>query len=173
MSASAIIFYIIGTLVLTFGILTVFTRRIFRAAVYLLLTLIGIAGIYILLDMQFVAALQIVIYVGGIVVIIIFSVFLTAQSGEKLPTRNIWKTLTSMILPVSGFVFTLWIIVCHVFKVSDRSPVEPTVKNIGSQLLNYNKDGYVFPFEVVSVLLLAALIGSVVIAMKTKREGKE
>jgi NADH-quinone oxidoreductase subunit J len=78
-----------------------------------------------------------------------------------------------MILPVSGFVFTLWIIVCHVFKVSDRSPVEPTVKNIGSQLLNYNKDGYVFPFEVVSVLLLAALIGSVVIAMKTKREGKE
>ncbi len=169
MNASAIIFYIVGTLVLTFAVLTVFTRRIFRAAVYLLLSLIGIAGIYFLLDMQFVAALQIVIYVGGIVVLIIFSVFLTAQSGERLPSRNPWNILTSMLLTVSGFIFTLWAIINHVYKVSDKAPVEPTVRNIGSQLLDYNNYGYVFPFEVVSILLLAALIGSVVIAMKKNK----
>ncbi len=169
MSASAIIFYIIGTLVLVFAALTVFTRRIFRAAVYLLLSLIGIAGIYIIMDMQFVAALQIVIYVGGIVVLIIFSVFLTAQSGERLPSRKLWNGFTNMILPLAGFILTIWVIMNHVYKASDKTPVEPTVRNIGRQLLSYTDYGYVLPFEVVSILLLAALIGSVVIAMKTKK----
>src|SRR5512133_1819124 len=102
MSASAILFYIIGALILTFGVLTVFTRKIFRAAVFLLLSLIGIAGVYILLDMQFVAALQIVIYVGGIVVLIIFSIFLTHQAGEKLPTQRKRQVVLSMIMSGIG-----------------------------------------------------------------------
>jgi len=88
MNASALIFYLLAALILVFGVLTVVTRMIFRAAVYLLLSLIGVAGIYILMDMQFIAALQIVIYVGGIVVLIIFSIFLTHQAGEKLPAQS-------------------------------------------------------------------------------------
>jgi len=170
MSASAIIFYIVGALVLTFGILTVFTRKIFRAAVYLLLSLIGIAGIYILMDMQFVAALQIVIYVGGIVVLIIFSIFLTAQAGERLPTRIPRRIFYALCLPVAGLAFTVWVLSNYVFKASTEVPTEHSVQNIGRQLLSYDKFGYVFPFEVVSILLLAALIGSVVIAMKSKKQ---
>ncbi len=169
MSASAILFYIVGSLVLFFAILTVFTRKIFRAAVYLLLSLIGIAGIYIIMDMQFVAALQIVIYVGGIVVLIIFSIFLTAKAGERLPSPKLLRIFYILILPLSGFIFTLWVLSNHTFKASTATPIEPTVQNIGHQLLSYNQFGYVFPFEVVSILLLAALIGSVVIAMKTKK----
>jgi NADH-quinone oxidoreductase subunit J len=170
MSASAIIFYILGALVLTFGILTVFTRKIFRAAVFLLLCLIGIAGIYVLMEMDFVAALQIVIYVGGIVVLIIFSIFLTHKSGERLPSRLSKHLLWAILLSVSGLVLTTIILYHFPYSPTNLAPIDHSVKNIGRQLLDYNKFGYVFPFEVVSVLLLAALIGSIVIAMKSKKQ---
>ena len=68
MNAEAILFYIIAALVLLMGTLCVFSRHIFRSAVYLLFCLIGVAGIYVMMDVNFVAALQIMIYVGGIVV---------------------------------------------------------------------------------------------------------
>lgn len=169
MSASTIIFYIVGSLVLTFGILTVFTRKIFRAAVYLLLSLIGIAAIYILMDMDFVAALQIVIYVGGIVVLIIFSIFLTHQSGERLPSRLPKHLLWAVFIAATGLAITIGTLYEHSFRAAKAAAIEPSVKNIGRQLLDYNNFGYVLPFEVVSILLLAALIGSIVIAMKSKK----
>lgn len=169
MSASAIIFYIVGAMVLTFGILTVFTRKIFRAAVFLLLSLIGIAGIYILMDMPFVAALQIVIYVGGIVVLIIFSIFLTHQAGERLPSRLPKHLLWAIFLAAAGLALSLRTIYNFDFTPAGVAPIDHSVQNIGRQLLDYNKFGYVLPFEVVSILLLAALIGSIVIAMKGRK----
>lgn len=170
MSASAIIFYIIATLVVTFGALTVFTQKIFRAAICLLLTLIGIAGIYILMDMQFIAALQVVVYVGGIVVLIIFSIFLTSSGNDKVNKRSSLRVLSAALLSITGLGFSLWIISTHVYKPAGIVAIEPSVRNIGLQLLSYKNFGYVFPFEVVSVLLLAALIGSIVIAMKSKNQ---
>lgn len=174
MNASTVIFYILASAILTLGVLTVFTRKIFRAAVYLLLSLIGIAGIYILMEMDFIAALQIVIYVGGIVVLIIFSIFLTHKSGERLPSRLPKHLIWAMILPIAGLALTLWVILNSVFTPTTEAPISHSVENIGRQLLSYDKFGYVFPFEVVSILLLAALIGSIVIAMKSKKlEGRE
>jgi NADH-quinone oxidoreductase subunit J len=93
MNGSTIIFYLLALLTLVCGILSVSTRQIFRAAIYLLFSLIGIAGIYFWLDYQFVAAVQIVVYVGGIVVLIIFSIFLTQQAGDKLPKQKIGRKL--------------------------------------------------------------------------------
>jgi NADH-ubiquinone/plastoquinone oxidoreductase chain 6. len=75
MNGSTIIFYLLAALTLVSGVLAVTTRHIFRAAIYLLFALIGVAGIYFWLNYQFIAAVQIVVYVGGIVVLIIFSVF--------------------------------------------------------------------------------------------------
>lgn len=168
MSSQAIIFYILAALILTFGALTVFTRMIFRAAVYLLLALISIAGVYILMEMEFIAALQIVIYVGGIVVLIIFSIFLTHQAGEKLAPQKMKFVLWSGLLSFAGLVFTSLIVCQHRFSATTSAAIEPSVRNIGLQLLDYHHHGYVFPFEIVSVLLLAALIGSIVIVMKDK-----
>lgn len=169
MSASAVMFYILGALVLTFGILTVFTRKIFRAAVFLLLSLIGVAGIYIIMEMQFIAALQIIIYVGGIVVLIIFSIFLTHQAGERLPSRLPKHLLWSVIIAGTGLLLATHVLYYHNFIASSEVAIPHTVKNIGTQLIDYREYGYVFPFEVVSILLLAAMIGSIVIAMKTKK----
>ena len=85
MKGADIIFYLLATLCVVFALLSVTTRQIFRAAIYLLFTLIGIAGIYFWLQYEFIAAVQIIVYVGGIVVLIIFSIFLTQQTGEQLP----------------------------------------------------------------------------------------
>lgn len=172
MSASTVIFYILAAMVLTFGVLTVTSRQIFRAAVYLLLTLIGIAGIYFLMEMDFVAALQIVIYVGGIVVLIIFSIFLTHQSGLKLVKQSVKKGILAAIIALSGFGLVATLIAGHTFKASTETAMAPTVQNIGRQMLSYNDHGYAFPFEVISILLLAALVGSIVVAMKTKSKEK-
>jgi NADH-quinone oxidoreductase subunit J len=170
MSAGAIIFYVLSILVLIFGILTVFTRRIFRAAVYLLLSLIGIAGIYILMELEFIAAIQIIIYVGGIVVLIIFSIFLTHQAGEKLSVYRPKRLFWSVLLTGAGLILTTSVLFRYTFKPAGIPGVEDSVRNIGRQLLDYKHHGYVFPFEVVSILLLAALIGSIVIALKDKKK---
>jgi NADH-quinone oxidoreductase subunit J len=169
MSASTIIFYILAALVLLFGAMTVFSRKIFRSAVFLLFTLIGVAGIYFLMDMDFVAALQIVIYVGGIVVLIIFSIFLTHQSGEKLMKQSAKQMIGAAVLSIAGFAVVNYVFIHQSFIGSGKEALAPTVKNIGHQMLSYSDFGYAFPFEVVSVLLLAALIGSIVIAIKTKK----
>jgi len=170
MSPSTIIFYILAALVVTFGALTVFTHKIFRAAIFLLLTLIGVAGIYILMEMQFIAALQIIVYVGGIVVLIIFSIFLTSSGSEKVNPRTTLRILSAAILSGAGLIFSIWVVSNHIYVPAGIAPIEPSVRNIGLQLLSYKDFGYVFPFEVVSILLLAALIGSIVIAMKSKKQ---
>jgi NADH-quinone oxidoreductase subunit J len=171
MSASTIIFYILATLVVVFGALTVFSRKIFRAAISLLLSLTFIAGIYFLWNVDFIGALQIIIYVGGIVVLIIFSIFLTHDSGKKLPKIKIGKKLLSGILAIAGLGFTTWVVSQAIFKpAAGVVPVDPTVHNIGIQMLNYSDYGYVFPFEVINILLLAALVGAIVIAIKKSSE---
>ena len=87
MSASAVVFYILSLFILASGLLAVTSRKIFRSAIWLLFSLTGIAGLYFWLQMEFIAAVQIVVYVGGIVVLIIFSIFLTQQSGRTCLRR--------------------------------------------------------------------------------------
>jgi NADH-quinone oxidoreductase subunit J len=173
MSGSTIIFYILATLVLAFGALTVFSRKIFRAAISLLLSLTCIAGIYLLWGMDFVAALQIIIYVGGIVVLIIFSIFLTHHAGESLPKPLVKRLLQAGIMAVAGLGFTTWVVYNHVFAAPTVTAIEPTVHNIGLQMLSYTNYGYVFPFEVINILLLVALVGSIVIAIKKSKKEEE
>src|SRR5882762_220054 len=107
MSGSTIIFYLLAALTLSSGFLAVTTRHIFRAAIYLLFSLVGIAGIYFWLQYQFIAAVQIVVYVGGIVVLIIFSIFLTQQAGEKMARQKIGRKIFSALAVFCGFALTM------------------------------------------------------------------
>src|SRR5882724_7551866 len=113
MNGSTIIFYLLAALTLVSGLLSVSTRQIFRAAIYLLFSLIGIAGIYFWLDYQFIAAVQIVVYVGGIVVLIIFSIFLTQQAGEALPKQKPGRTIFSALAAFCGLVLILMQVYQH------------------------------------------------------------
>ena len=170
MNGAIIIFYLLAALVLGSAILSVTTRQIFRAAVYLLFTLIGIAGIYFWLDYQFIAAVQIVVYVGGIVVLIIFSIFLTQQAGEKMVQQKLNRKLFAALTVFCGFALTMLQVFKHSFFINDRPYAPITVADIGHQMLRTQNGGYALPFEVVSILLLAAMIGCIVIALKSKPE---
>jgi NADH-quinone oxidoreductase subunit J len=172
MNGSTIIFYLLAALTLVSGLLSVSTRQIFRAAIYLLFSLIGIAGIYFWLDYQFIAAVQIVVYVGGIVVLIIFSIFLTQQAGEKMPKQKIGRKVFSALAVFCGFALSMLQIYQNTFYESSEEAVPVTVAGIGKQMLSTGEQGYALPFEVVSMLLLAAMIGCIVIALRSKPETK-
>lgn len=171
MTASQIIFYLISAFILSMGVLSVTSRKIFRSAIWLLFSLIGIAALYFWMDVQFIAAVQIVVYVGGIVVLIIFSIFLTQQSGKEMPKAPLLRTVAGALAVLFGFVFTYLLIDQYGFITIDQ-PFDNDVARIGNAMLNIEQGGYALPFEVVSILLLAAMVGCIVIALKIKPEEK-
>ena len=172
MSPSAIIFYCISAVILGGGLLAVTSKKIFRSAIWLLSALVGIAALYFWMQVEFIAAVQIIVYVGGIVVLIIFSIFLTQQSGKEMPRPRLKRQIFSILASLFGLGFS--------FNLNNEygfAPVNKTfhvpVAEIGTQMLSTSSHGYVLPFEVVSMLLLAAMIGCIVIAMKNDGTGEE
>lgn len=151
---------------LVFAVMAVSTRQIFRAAIYLLFTLIGIAGIYFWMEYEFVAAVQIVVYVGGIVVLIIFSILLTQQAGDLLPRPRAGRVLMAALAAAFGFGLVMLQVFRQVFVKTTEPAIDQGIKSIGGQLLNIDQSGMALPFEVISILLLAAMIGCIVIALR-------
>jgi len=169
MTASQIIFYILSAFILGTAILSVTTTKIFRSAIWLLFSLIGVAGLYFWLQVEFIAAVQIVVYVGGIVVLIIFSIFLTQQSGKEMVKPPMLRSIASVLAVLFGFALSYFLIYKNDFHAGDKS-FDWTVNKIGTQMLATGENGYALPFEVVSILLLAAMVGCIVIAIKAPAE---
>lgn len=170
MNGSDIIFYLLAAMTLVCGLLAVTTRHIFRAAVFLLFSLVGVAGIYFWLQYEFIAAVQIVVYAGGIAVLIIFSIFLTQQAGDKLPKQTIDRKIFGALAAFFGFALVMIQVYEHTFFETGEEPVQVSVFNIGKKMLSITDGGYALPFEIISMLLLAAMIGCIVIALRTKKE---
>jgi NADH-quinone oxidoreductase subunit J len=166
MTGSTIVFYLLALLTLVSAMLAVTSRQIFRAAIYLLFSLIGVAGIYFWMQYDFIAAVQIIVYVGGITVLIIFSIFLTQQAGELLPKQKIGRQVFAAGAVFCSFALVILQLVKYKFTPTAEQAVAPTIAAIGEKMLATTEDGYALPFEVVSILLLAALIGCIVIAMR-------
>ena len=166
MNISAIIFYAIAALILGSALLAVTSLKIFRAAIWLLFSLVGIAALYFWMQVEFIAAIQIVVYVGGIVVLIIFSIFLTQQSGNKMAKPASSKIIFSALAAILGIAFTYNLINHCGFNTVSAQPFNSSVSEIGTQMLSTTAYGFILPFEVVSMLLLAAMVGCIVIAMK-------
>jgi NADH-quinone oxidoreductase subunit J len=168
MSASTIIFYMLAAITLGGGILAVTSPKIFRSAIYLLFSLIGIAGLYFWLNYEFIAAVQVVVYVGGIVVLIIFSIFLTQGSGGDMKDPVKVRSLFAGLACLAGYCLVYYVIQRTEFIPVLQPSIGSEVKTIGAQMLSTTEHGYLLPFEVVSMLLLAAMIGCIVIAIKTR-----
>ncbi len=168
MSIHELMFYIFSGMILVFSVLTVTSRRILRAAFYLLVVLISTSGIYFMLNYQFLAAVQLILYAGGIVVLIIFSILLTSHINQKFEPIGFKKMLFSVIAVAAGAIVTTLTIINYGFNGVVRSSENPDMQVIGTTLLGYGKNGYALPFEVISILLLAAMFASIVIAKKEK-----
>ncbi len=160
------LFYILSAVILVFSFMTVTTPRILRAAVYLLFVLIATSGIYFLLDYGFLAAVQLIVYAGGIVVLIIFSILLTNQINDRLPKPGSGRMIFGGIAAALGAFLTISTLITYPFQTSTAQPTDTSVSAIGTQMLSYGEGGYVLPFELISVLLLAAMIGAIIIAKR-------
>lgn len=172
MSASQVVFYLVSALMLGFGLLSVISRKIFRSAIFLLLSLTSMAGIFFMLSLEFLAAVQIVVYVGGIVVLIIFAIFLTHKSGEELPLPKKWLEAVAFFISTLSFGVVFSWINRGGFFFSGGQAMDSSVKTIGRQLLATKGKSYLIPFELISILLLVAMIGAIVIAIRSKQEEK-
>jgi NADH-quinone oxidoreductase subunit J len=170
MSVSTFFFYFFAALIITFGILSVTTKQLFRSAIYLLFTLINISALYFMLHYEFIAAVQVVVYVGGIVVLILFSLFLTQQAGIHLVRPSMKQVFFPAMISIAGFAWITWLLMKNEFHAAQNINSEYQVRDVGRQMLSFGRDGYILPFEAVSILLLAALIGCVAIAHKEKTE---
>ena len=161
-------FLLFSAVIVIFSILTVTSRRILRAATFLLFVLVSTAGLYFLLKYNFLAAIQLTLYAGGIVVLIIFSILLTSHIAEKLPTAGLMKKWPAALVALVGAALCIVVILQYNFPGSVGSTELVNVTDIGENLISYGRHGYALPFEVISVLLLAAMIGAIVLAKKRK-----
>ena len=162
-----IIFYIIAAVIIVFSVLTVTSRKILRAAVYLLFVLMATAGLYFMLNYNFLAAVQLTVYSGGIVVLIVFAILLTAHMDHKLESVGKLKSISAGVLSLGGMGLTLYALSTFPFKEIESSTAAYDVRAIGYKLLSYGDYGYVLPFEVISILLLAAMVAAIIIAKKS------
>lgn len=163
-----IIFYILSVIIIGFAIASVTSRKMLRSVIYLLFVLIGIAGIYFLIDYNFIGAIQLTVYAGGIIVLIIFSVFLVHHIELKLEVANRAKQIITAFASLIGLSVFLATIYSYDFNVAQQPEASLTTKDIGMKMLSYGEGGFILPFEVISVLLLAAMIGAIVIAKGNK-----
>jgi len=147
-------------------VLTVTSRRILRAAVYLLFVLVSTSGLYFMLSYQFLAAVQLTLYAGGIVVLIIFSILLTSHISQKFEPVGWKKSVFSALAAIAGVIITVITILDYSFSATTEASKEINMRLIGKSLLSVDSDGYVLPFEVISVLLIAAMVAAIVIAKK-------
>ena len=166
-----IIFYILALIMIVFAIASVTSKKMLRSVIYLLFVLCGIAGIYFLIDYNFLAAIQLTVYAGGIIVLIIFSVVLVHHIEMELEIAKKSKQLLVGLACLIGLGLFLSTIYSHPFSVVENS-VTTTTEDIGLGLLSYETGGFILPFEVISILLLASMIGAIVIAKGKKLTDK-
>lgn len=140
-------------------------RNVFHAALALMLSFMGVAGLYILLEAEFIAAVQVLVYVGAISILIVFAVMLTRglmKTGE--PSQNS-QWIAAAVVATLMFGVLFFVAVNTAWPVAQTALKGDLILLLGKELLTT----YVFPFEIVSVLLLAALVGAIVIAREREQ----
>ena len=165
--AGVVVFYGLVALTLAGAAWVAFARNIVHSAFALLGTFLGVAGLYAYLSADLLAVIQLLVYVGGVLILILFAVMLTARIADVKVSNRSWGLLPGILtlLAVGGLLVLVAVRVY--WPRVPAAPAEPTSARIGDALLG----PYVLPFEVISILLLAALVGAVTLARgRAKRD---
>lgn len=169
MTAQQIIFLIVALFVLGSAVMVVTTRNLVHAAFWLVSTLFGVAVVYALLNANFIAVVQVVVYIGAIAILFIFAVMLTRKdmrdTGPQI-NKNWWAGVLVSLLAFAGLFFLLRGWSGFSATAAQLPSGFDSVGLLGEALVS--PDAYVLPFEVASVLLLAALVGAVYVAFNKK-----
>jgi len=170
MILNLMIFCLLGVFIITSSILAVTSKRMMRAATFLLFVLVGTAGLYLFLNYHFLATVQLAVYAGGVLVLFIFAILLTSEKGDKTEPHDKKRIIAGIFTVLAGLVVTLFIIMKHQFLFPANLVVdgdhEINMKIIGHALMGTEKYQYLLPFEALSILLLACIIGGILIARK-------
>ena len=162
MSLLQIVFIVLSAITLIGALGVVTNRNLFRCALFLVLSFVGVAGLYVLLEAEFLAVVQILVYVGAISILIIFAIMLSQRlmSPEFRASNEQW--IWALVAAVALFAI-LVVILLRVNWPTTSAPVpENAIAALGQALVSPNQ--YLLVFEVASVLLVVALIGAVIIA---------
>lgn len=172
--ANLVMFCILAVVILGSAIMCVLTKRIMRAATFLLFVLFGVAGLYFLLDYTFLGAAQISVYAGGITMLYVFAIQLVSKRTLQGLVERVKGSRAAFGALVSLIGFATVVVVLLKNKFIDMScqlaDQEVPMSSIGNALLGSDKYQYVLPFEFISVLLLACIIGGIVVARKQEEE---
>ena len=169
MTAMQIIFLVVAAVILGSALLVVLSRNLIHAALWLIVTLFGVAVLYALLNAGFLAVVQVVIYIGAIAILFIFAVMLTrADLRDHRPQLNRGWWLNAILAAVTFgglmWMFQSWIGFSR--GAADIAAGFDPVGQLGNALIS--PDAFLLPFELASVLLLAALVGAVYVAFNRK-----
>jgi NADH-quinone oxidoreductase subunit J len=157
-----LIFYCFAILTVGSAAVVVFSRSLIRSAFALLFTFFGVAALYAFLGADFLAATQMVIYVGGILVLLLFGVMLTHKLYDLSLKTESFQFLPALFAVIAVFaLLATFMLRAHWFD-GGESPARPTTSTIGELFMN----DYILPFEVASILLLIALIGAAMIVRR-------
>ena len=163
-----VFFYVFALMILGGGVLTVTRRSAVHSALWLIVSLLGTAGVFLLLKAEFLFAVQIMLYVGGIVMLILFVVMLVnLDETAKLPRFNKgwWVALACVVLVAGELVF-VFRSGSGAFQLPEPSQTSGVAEGNTERLADVLFSEYLLPFEIVSILLLVAVVGAVVMAKK-------
>lgn len=163
MSLPIIVLYVLVALAVAGGLGVLLTRSVFKAAIALLICLLAVAGIYVLTFAEFVAVAQVLIYAGGVVVLILFGIMLTSKTSMT-PFVSRFANVGSGLFLMIALLSLLWSAIGEI-KTPATSLTNQPVTTIGTSLMT----GYALPFELTGIILLLALIGAAVSSIKTDK----
>ena len=169
MNLYSITFYLFGFLAGVAALALTFSKNVFYSAIYVMICLLSLAGIYVLAFAEFVAVTQILVYAGGVMVVIVFGIMLTAKLGTKPLEVTHSNVFTGLVVSIPLFLVLCFFIFEEKFVLNEVSPIEENPKAIERIGINLMTE-YVLAFEVAGILLLITLIGAAVIASHKIKE---
>jgi NADH-quinone oxidoreductase subunit J len=157
-----IVFFVFGFILIASSVMVAFSRNLIHSAFSLVGALVSVAVLFVLLSADFLAVTQILIYMGGILVLILFAIMLTSTIRDvRISNRYVGES-PAFLISFATFVLLAVISFVSPWLEAANLDYEPTTREIGNQLLSK----YILPFEIASVLLLIAVVGAVMLARK-------
>jgi NADH-quinone oxidoreductase subunit J len=166
MTPLQLIFLFTGAMIVIAAFMVVVARNLVHAALWLIVSLFGVAVLLVLLEAGFLAAVQVVLYIGAIAILIIFAIMLTRRVMQDAGPQTNQQWWLSALVAGALFVALLWMLSQVTYPLANASVPEDSLVTLGRSFVDPNQ--YALPFEVASVLLLVALVGSIVIAGEKK-----
>ncbi|MDR1372216.1 MAG: NADH-quinone oxidoreductase subunit J [Dysgonamonadaceae bacterium] len=167
-----IIFACLGVAMLTLSVMAITTKSLLRSATYLLLVLLSTAGFYLFLNYHFLAAVQVSIYAGGVVILFVFAIFLTTKKDEAIEPYEKKRYAYGALSLLAGIALVAFILLKRQYIYNNNTSmlgdIEIPMQYIGETLMGTGKYQYLLPFEILSVLLLACIIGGLLIGKKDR-----